>query len=420
MEYLTELENLVNRFEEDLNIYKKGHTFNEQMTRQQYIDNFLKYLGWDISNPQNLSFQDREIVAEEYSESNKRDKPDYTIRSNGVSKFYVEAKKVSVDILSEKEPALQARRYGWNSNHKISILTNFEYLIIFLTYEMPSQEDTASTYRYKYYHYSEYLQKFDEIYQLLSRESVMDGTFDQWTSSILPENATKTSLDSVFLEQLNMWRVQIGNELFINENYSKMSMPVMNEEIQEFLNQIIFLRFAEDNHYESPDLLKEEILSQIDYLSYFRVLDKKYNSGLFKNANIISKISNNLLKTIVEGLYFPEVSYDFSIIDLSILSKVYENFLQEELVLEGNSVVLRKTKAASVKAVVSTPDNIVVAMIKQVLSGKLRDKSPEEILQLRIADLAVGSGIFLIEAYNYIENYLIQWFADKNNLAATP
>ena len=110
------------------------------MTRQQYIDNFLKYLGWDISNSKGLSFNEREVVAEEYSIDNKRDRPDYTIRINGVSKFYIEAKKVSVDIFNEIDPALQARRYGWNSNHKISILTNFEYLIIYTTYEMPSEK----------------------------------------------------------------------------------------------------------------------------------------------------------------------------------------------------------------------------------------------------------------------------------------
>lgn len=416
MEYLTELEKLVESFEADFDIYKHGNVFNEQMTRQQYIDNFLKYLGWDISNPRNLSFNDREIVAEEFSESNKRDRPDYTIRSNGISKFYVEAKKVSVDILTDIEPTLQARRYGWNSNHKISVLTNFEYLIILLTYEMPKKEDTASTYRYKCYHYSEYIEKFDEIYHLLSRESMVNGTFDQWTDLILPEDATKSSLDFVFLEQLNKWRVQIGNDLFNNSEYSLKSIKVLNDEIQEFLNQIIFLRFAEDNHYVTTDLLKEEILSQDDYISYFRKLDKKYNSVLFKNASIISKISNDLLKSIIEGLYFPKVSYDFSIIDLSILSKVYENFLQEELVLEEDEIVLRPTKAASVKAVVSTPDSVVVAMIKRVLSEKLNKKSPDEILELRIADLAVGSGIFLIEAYNYIENYLTQWFAEKNNV----
>lgn len=62
---------------------------------------------------------------------------------------------------------------------------------------------------------------------------------------------------------------------------------------------------------------------------------------------------------------------------------------------------------------ISTPDNVVVSMVKRVLSGKLDGKNPDEILKLRIADLAVGSGIFLIEAYNYIEAYLAQWYANE-------
>ena len=417
MEKLKELEQLVNQFESDIDIYKNSSMFNEQMTRQQYIDNFLKFLGWDISNPRGLSFNDREIVAEEYSIENNRDRPDYTIRANGISRFYVEAKKVSVDILNELEPAIQTRRYGWNSNHKISVLTNFEYLVIYKTYQMPDKNDKPSTYRYKYYHYKEYVEKFSEIYELLSRESVMNGKFDEWTNSIFPENATKTSLDAVFLDQLNDWRLQIGRELFKSADYPHDNMVIMNEEIQDFLNQIIFLRFAEDNNYESPKLLKKDILSQTDYIDYFKKLDKKYNSELFKDANIISIISSKLLESIVEGLYFPEVSYDFSIIDLTILSKVYENFLQEELAVENDTVYLKKTKSASIKAVVSTPDSVVVAMVKQVLSNKLIGKTPEEVVKLRIADFAVGSGIFLIEVYNYIEDYLVQWYASKNHVA---
>ncbi|HEM5995488.1 TPA: Eco57I restriction-modification methylase domain-containing protein [Streptococcus suis] len=414
MENLENLKSLVERFAEDFTIYKNGKEFNEQMTRQQYIDNFLKLLGWDISNPRGLSFNDREVVAEEYSNDNRKDRPDYTIRTNGVSRFYVEAKKVSVDIFNDDEPALQARRYGWNSNHRIALLTNFEYLVIYTTYQMPKEGDKASSYRYKYYHYTEYIDKFDEIYSLLSRESVLDGTFDEWTESILPENSRKSSLDSIFLEQLNEWRLQIGQELFESNRYTNTDMVIINEEIQEFLNQIIFLRFAEDNRYESADLLKTDILKMENYLDYFKSLDKKYNSSLFNNVNIISIISSDLLKSIVEGLYFPEVSYDFSIIDLSILSKVYENFLQEELVIEDGEVQLRKTKSASIKAVVSTPDDVVVSMVKRVLSEKIDGKEPEEILSLKIADLAVGSGIFLIEAYNFIEDYLIQWYAKKN------
>lgn len=414
---LKELEQLVQRFDNDFEQYKKS-SFNEQMTRQQYIDVFLKFLGWDITNPLGLSYNDREVVAEEYSIDDHTDRPDYTIRMNGVSQFYIEAKKVSVDILSSPSPAIQARRYGWNSNHAISVLTNFEYLAIYLTYKGPNENDKSSDFRYKIYHYSEYVEKFNEIYELLSRESVLNGSFKKWTQEITPENATKLSLDTLFLNQLNDWRLQIGQNLYRKLNFRKDDLVSINEKIQEFLNQIIFLRFAEDNNYESPEFLKKEILNQGNIIEYFSTLDKKYNSNLFSNSSIITLIDDTLLEDIVENLYFPHVSYDFSIIDLSILSKVYENFLQEELILEAGTIQLVKTKSASIKAVVSTPDDVVVAMVKYILSKRIVGKTPDEILNLKIADLAVGSGIFLIEAYNFIENYLADWYATE--IGATP
>ena len=207
-----ELRLIVEAFKKDYTIYKSlSANYNEQMTRQQYLDRFLRLLGWDISNPGNLSFNNREIVAEEYS--NRYDRPDYTIRMNGSSLFYVEAKKVSISIEKEVESALQIRRYGWNSGHKIAVLTNFEYLAIYTTYHQPKETDITSKFRYKLYHYSEFVEKFDEIYRLLSRESVISGEFDKWTNRITPKDATKLSLDKVFLEQLNKWRLMVANDL---------------------------------------------------------------------------------------------------------------------------------------------------------------------------------------------------------------
>lgn len=414
-----ELEQLVQRFNRDFNQYKKSN-FNEQMTRQQYIDVFLRFLGWDISNPSGLSYNDREVVAEEYTNDVKGDRPDYTIRMNGVSQFHIEAKKVSVDILNSSPPAIQARRYGWNSNHAITVLTNFEYLSIYLTYIGPNKDDKASTFRYKCYHYTDYVKQFDEIYKLLSRESVLNGYFKEWTENETPEDATKLSLDTLFLNQLNDWRLQIGQSLYEKSQFDGDNLTIINEKIQEFLNQIIFLRFAEDHNYESSEFLKNEILNHSNLIDYFSMLDKKYNSNLFKDSCIFSSIDDDLLADIVENLYFPQVSYDFSIIELSILSRVYENFLQEELTIKNGTVQLTKTKSASIKAVVSTPDDVVVAMIKHVFSERIVGKSPSEILNLRIADLAVGSGIFLIEAYNYIEDYLIDWYANEKKAAPSP
>lgn len=409
------LNRLMNVFSENLPYYKnQKNNFNEQMTRQQYIDVFLRLLGWDISNPDGLSFKEREVVAEEYSTVNSKDRPDYTIRMNGMSKFYVEAKKVSVDISLEEAPALQARRYGWNAGHDISLLTNFEYLAIYLTHEMPRESDVASKYRYKLYHYSEYEEKFEEIYSLLSRESLFDGTFNKWIESVRPEDATKMSLDKVFLDQLNGWRVLIANDL-LSSGCNINSYGNVNECIQTFLNQLVFLRFAEDNRFENHNSLKNEILSHRSYKDYFKTLDKKYNSELFRNSSIITDLSENVLSSIVENLYFPNVSYDFSVIDLSILSKIYENFLQQEIVINDGIATLEKTKSAKIKSVISTPDEIAVSMVKQALSDKIIGKSVEEILELRIIDIAVGSGIFLIEIYNFLERHLVDLYADKNS-----
>lgn len=406
------IKRLVDVFDKNIDQYKKESTkYNEQMTRQQYIDVLLKYLGWDISNPNGLSYNDREVVAEEYSYGSRCDRPDYTIRMNGISKFFIEAKKVSVDVLNLPSPAIQCRRYGWNAGHDISILTNFEYLIIYLTHDAPQDTDSSSVSRYKVYHYKNYVDKFDEIYSLISRDSVAKGYYDKWVQEKRPEDYSKTALDNVFLNQLNNWRVLIAEDRIQKDN--NIDINSLNDSIQLFLNQIIFLRFAEDNRFEKEDSLKKEILQHDSYKIYFADLDKKYNSELFKDSTLIDKISDDLLKDIVDKLYFPNTSYDFSVIDLSILSKIYENFLQFEIVVKNNKVKLEKTKSAKIKAVVSTPKNIVVSMIQKALKNIVNGKTPKEILQLKIADLSVGSGIFLIEAYNYIENYLIDYFSKK-------
>lgn len=410
-----ELKRIINVFSENLKYYKNPqNNFNEQMTRQQYIDVFLSLLGWDISNPNGLSFKDREVVAEEYSIANSKDRPDYTIRINGMSRFYVEAKKVNIDISLDIKSALQARRYGWNAGHAISILTNFEYLAIYLTYEMPRETDSVSKYRYRIYHYTEYEDKFEEIYELLSRDSLIDGTFNKWIESIRPEDATKTSLDNVFLTQLNDWRILIANDL-LSKGVDLEPFGNINECIQTFLNQLVFLRFAEDNRFENKNSLKHKILSHESYKDYFKVLDIKYNSGLFENSSIIMELSESVLNDIVENLYFPNVSYDFSIIELSILSKIYENFLQQEIIINNGKATLEKTKSAKIKSVISTPNEIVVAMVKQGLTDKIAGKSVEEILNLRIIDISVGSGIFLIETYNFLVKHLVDLYTNKNN-----
>jgi hypothetical protein len=48
--------------------------------------------------------------------------PDYCFRIGGVKKFFVEAKKPSVNLKEDVSPAFQLRRYAWSANLPLSIL----------------------------------------------------------------------------------------------------------------------------------------------------------------------------------------------------------------------------------------------------------------------------------------------------------
>lgn len=391
---------------------------NEQTTRQEYIDVLLKLLGWDVTNSNNLPYSEREVLVEEFS--NQSDKPDYTLRKYGQAKFFVEAKRPSINILSDEDSIYQARKYGWNATHKIVVLTNFENLIIYQTYIEPEVGNLTGKYEYKHYNYLEYVDNFEEIYELISKESVENGYYDQWINNVTPESVKKHSLDSIFLKKINKWKIQIGGSLYNSGKEKFKDDENLNYYVQKLLNQIIFLRFAEDNQLETKKSLEKLIDKRIDTKYFLKTLDVKYNSELF-DSDTIEYVDRDLLKEIVVELYYPNSSFDFSIIPLDILSEMYENYLQKELIIVDNvKVELISTRDIKVKSVVSTPNEIVKFMVKEAVKDKLKDKNKDEILDLKVCDIAVGSGVFLIETYNLIESYLIDYYSFKNDIEPSP
>lgn len=138
----TEINRLVNQYLNNISTYKNNEQYNEQACRDEFISPLLECFGWDVQNKKGVSPQYKEVIVEKFS--NKTERPDYTLTLNGISKIFVEAKKPSVNITSDKKTAYQARSYGWNAGHKISILTNFEYLIIYDTTNKPDESDNNS------------------------------------------------------------------------------------------------------------------------------------------------------------------------------------------------------------------------------------------------------------------------------------
>lgn len=415
------LKQLIMQYKESMSYYHDAkNAYNETECRDEYISPLLECFGWDVHNKKGKLPQYKEVVVEKFSNSSER--PDYTLTLNGVSKLFVEAKKPSVDITIEFEPAMQTRKYGWNANHALAILTNFENLLIYDTTNKPEEGDSANTSLYRKYSYEVYVDKYQEIADLISRDNVYSGQYDELIkSNFQSDTRYSTEIDETFLKQINKWRLDIGSYLYENkEDYRNIS--VLNDTVQDFINQIIFLRICEDRklplYMKLYETVEDRASLQKVLTTVFKEADKRYNSGLFKNDSPIFDLSCDIIFEMIESLYYPKTPYMFTIIEPSILGKIYESFLAESLVLQDGKITLAQKKEYLYKSVVSTPVEIVKYMVKNTLEPLCKGKTPPEILSLRIADIACGSGIFLEEAYQYLVDFCTEWYKlnDKAHL----
>lgn len=192
------------------------NAYNETECRDEYISPLLECFGWDVHNQKGKLPQYKEVIVERFSSSAER--PDYTLTLNGVSKIFVEAKKPGVDITADREPAMQTRKYGWNANHALAVLTNFEDLLIYDTTNRPEEGDDANTSLYRKYHFEDYVAKYQEIADLISRDTVYSGRYDEIVKTdFQSDNRFSTKIDETFLKQINQWRLEIGRYLYENK-----------------------------------------------------------------------------------------------------------------------------------------------------------------------------------------------------------
>lgn len=405
-ESLEQLKVLILAFSKEYAVYKT-EKYKEAQLRIDFLNPLLKTFGWDVDNEKGKSQFLRDIIQEESIDVDDEDvitkkNPDYTLRVQGIRKVFLEAKKASIDLIKDNKSAFQTRRYGWNANLGISILTNFETLIVYDCRYKPSVKDAVSIARYKVFQFLEFEKFFDELYDLLSFESIANGYIDEYFS--LTEKET-TTFDDEFLRQIEHWRESLAKDVVANN--PEINNEEINFLIQRLLNRIVFLRICEDREIEKFETLKK-IKSYDELKTLFIVSDKKYNSGLFDFIEDVFSLKINLnseiLIQIFNELYYPQSPYDFSIVDPAILSQIYEKYLGSKIFIgEENQVfIIEEPEVAASNGVVPTPKLVVKAIIEETLSSLVNDKSLDEIQLLKIADICCGSGTFLISVYDYL------------------
>ena len=410
-----QIERLVENFDNRIGELKTN-IYNETKTRRDFIDPFLFALGWDIDNKLNLSEIYREVIHEDKLKLEDSSRaPDYCLTIGGNKKFFIEAKKPSVNLKDSTTAAYQLRRYGWNAKMPISVITDFEEFSIYDCQVKPNIDDKATIARINYITYKDYLKEFDFLWETFSKESVKNGSLEKYFQSTKGKRAS-TSVDDEFLKSLDSWRDLLATDLV--KNNPTIKEDELNFSIQKIIDRLIFLRIGEDRNIEDDNqLLKSVGINTYNNLKkLFHLADRKYNSGLFdytKDKTTDSLVINDeVLKNIIEEMYYPKSPYEFSVIPVEILGHSYEQYLGKTISINSNHKIIIEEKPEVRKAggVYYTPQYIVDYIVQNTVGKLVEGKKPEDVAKLKICDPACGSGSFLLGAYQYLLNWHREYY----------
>lgn len=299
---------LIAKFKEHYEKYKDPN-YNETQTRREFIDPFFKELGWDIDNIEGNAEHYKEVIHEDRVKIGSNTKsPDYSFRIGGQRKFFVEAKKPSVDLKNSKDAVFQLRRYGWTAGLTLCILTDFEEFCVYQTNNIkPDKEDNPTKGRVFYCRFDELQNKctqfpefetnWDFIAGTFTKKAITTGRFDKFADK---KKKSQETFDEAFLKSIQGYRKVLAENivlrnkqiLFETQDIEFVKEQHLNDAVRKTIDRLVFLRIAEDRGIEEfGQLLRasqnKDVYKSLLYM--FDIADQKYNAGLLMLDNSLAK-----------------------------------------------------------------------------------------------------------------------------------
>jgi len=371
----------------------------EEDIKFQFIEPLFEALGWK-----------REDISKETRILKGR--ADYLMKIENQYKLVVEAKKTSVN-LSEEE-GKQAVSYAYHKNIKFAVLTNFKKIRIYHALSNIKQIDKnllKDNKGYLWINCEDFVEQFDRLW-LLSRES-----FEKEEINKLLQNVNKRlikPIDESILADLLQYREWLSKDLKNKREY--LSKEQIDEIVQILIDRLIFMRSVEDRGLEAKDFLLKivnDVQKGFSDLNLWAILkdqferfDKTYNSKLFVEGLLEKEgfFDTNTITKVIKGLYFGtqdnQERYRFDDLPVDLLGSIYEQYLG--VVLRGTEKRVKLDLVSGKRkkmGIYYTPSYIVDYIVKNTLGEYVKNKSLDEILDIKILDPACGSGSFLINAF---------------------
>lgn len=293
---------------------------------------------------------------------------------------------------------------------------------------------------------SKNLEKQKEFHFFLAKGRLFVKEGISEVAKLIEENIKEEKeIKDKFYKEYKEKRVKLINEIkLLNPNIDAISKA------QKLLDRMLFIRFCIDRGYITQSIVKTvENLIKLRFTFYqalkvlFETIDKgsgdeikddfekiiAWNGGLFAEDIELNElqIGSEILKEIDK--FFK--SYNFSSqVDVHILGHIFEQSISDiEKLKEGNEFDAKQSKRKK-DGVFYTPEYITKYIVEEAVGGWLKDrkteiKSPEntkeywkeyiEILKsIKVLDPACGSGAFLVEVFNYLQN---EWNIVINNIS---
>jgi adenine-specific DNA-methyltransferase len=436
-EALRRIEELVSLFQKNEKRYLSS-SYSEAQARIDFIDKFWIALGWDVNHEIQTDPYKQEVKVERQVNINGRGKrADYAFLAQNYRdvRFYAEAKKPNTQ-LDNKNDYFQTIRYGWNSHTPLAVLTDFEQFRL-LDCRYKPDIDSILNRCVKKYHYTEYAEpeRFDEIYHLLSHEAVGNSSLELFAESLakplgkalqgaLFPSGRYQSIDESFLEELDEYRASLA--IAFKRKNPDLDSNELTEIVQRTLDRLVFMRFLEDKLIE-PEPMIESLGSKgsvwQDFVTVSHRLDSIYNGIIFKKHGLLDtpnfQIDERAFGDVRDWLAQANSPYDFNAIPIHILGSIYERFLGKTIITTEKGITVdAKPEVRKAGGVFYTPDNIVRYIVENTVGKLIEGKSPEEIEQMRFADISCGSGSFLLCVFDLLLRYHTAYYnRSKKNRA---
>lgn len=394
----TEIERLVTSFKNMPASQRKG--LNEMQTRLGYILPLFKALGWDTSNINEVSPEEKV----------SRGWVDFSFRIGTVPRFFLETKRVNED-LNDPKWVKQAIDYAWTKSVTWALLSDFEGLRVF---NAEWKESNPFSAQFIEFGLDDYLKDFERLWWL-SKPETLEHRLDLEAEKVGKKVKRLPASQSLF-DDLKKWRENLfKNYKAFNLGYSAAQI---DEAVLRLLNRLIFIRTAEDRQVEDNRLrslvrvLRDK--KQINHLdreltAVFRQFDETYNSELFaRHFSEELQIPPTDLEEVIEGLYEKNFArYNFNALDADVLGTAYEQYLGH-VVAEGideTHVEEKRTKRKS-QGIYYTPTFVTKYIVQQTVGRYLDEHGYNPSHPPRVLDMACGSGSFLIEAFDVIDDFV--------------